>query len=305
MNVSFFKRALIILGITTSSVYAINSPILKNTQVNTKSIQTKLMQLESSFDGQIGVYAIDTNTNQIISYRGDQRFPFQSTMKLMGVAALLKYSENNKNLLQEKIHYTKADLMSWSPITSQHLATGMTLESMAEAAISYSDNPAMNLIMKKFGGPNFVTTFAHSIGNKSFNVKHYEGNLNSDSKNDDDTSTPKDMAISVQKLMVGNTVLTSVQQKQLTIWMVNNTTGYKRIRAGVPLGFVVADKTGSGDYGIANDIGIVWSPKCKPIVLAIYTIRNKFDATRREDIIASTTALILDDFAHNDKCFLN
>jgi beta-lactamase class A len=35
---------------------------------------------------------------------------------------------------------------------------------------------------------------------------------------------------------------------------------------------ILADKTGSGDYGINNDIGIMWSPVCKPIVVAIYTV---------------------------------
>ena len=64
------------------------------------------------------------------------------------------------------------------------------------------------------------------------------------------------MAMSVQKLILGNTLAPS-QRAQLMVWMRNNTTGYKRIRAGVPIGWVVADKTGSGDYGIANDFSVL------------------------------------------------
>ncbi len=86
-------------------------------------------------------------------------------------------------------------------------------------------------------------------------------------------------------------------------WMRNNTTGYKRIRAGVPIGWVVADKTGSGDYGIANDIGVMWSPLCKPIVLAIYMVGNQQDAKSRDDIVASVTKTVLDEFAKNNPCF--
>lgn len=108
--------------------------------------------------------------------------------------------------------------------------------------------------------------------------------------------------MSLQKLTLGN-VLTQSQRTQLVEWMRNDTVGYKRIRAGVPIGWIVADKTGSGDYGIANDIGIVWSPTCKPIVLAIYTARNKQKAKSRDDIVASTTTIILDKFATNNPCF--
>ena len=84
--------------------------------------------------------------------------------------------------------------------------------------------------------------------------------------------------------------------------MTNNTVGYQRIRAGVPIGWTVADKTGSGSYGVANDIGILWSPLCKPIVLAIYTVQNKQDAQRRDDIVASTTSIVLNEFAKSDPC---
>src|SRR3990167_4440080 len=264
--------------------------------------QTQLDQLEKSFGGKIGVYAIDTNTNQIIMHHADERFPVQSTMKLIAVAALLKQSDKDANLLQEKIHYSEKDLTYWHPVTGQNVTAGMTLEALSEAAISYSDNVAANIIIKKLGGPQAVTAFAHSIGNPSYNVEHYEGNLNSNPQNTEDTSTPKDMAISLQKLTLGD-VLTSAQRTQLVTWMRNNTTSYKRMRAGVSVGWTVADKTGSGDYGIANDIGILWSPSCKPIVLAVYTVRNKQDAKSQDDIVAATTSTVLETFAKHDACF--
>lgn len=295
------------LALLIMAISFMSTPILANTkQEQSLQAQEKIAELEKSFNEKIGVYALDTNNNQTFSYRADERFPVQSTMKLIGVAALLKQSEQDKNLLQEKIHYTKNDFLSWHPITGKYLADGMTLAALAEAAMSYSDNPAINLIMKRLGGPKAVTDFAHSIGNESFNVEHYDGDMNSNPNSIQDTATPKDMAISVQKLTLGN-ILTPSQQAQLVTWMRNNTTGYKRIRAGVPIGWIVAEKTGGGlgsHYGIANDIGILWSPLCKPIVLAIYTVHNHSeDIQSRDDIVASTTSIILDEFAKNDPCF--
>ena len=269
---------------------------------STSSVPVALSALEKTFDGKIGVYAINTGNGEIIAYRANELFPMQSTSKLLDVATLFKQSDDEKGLLQETIHYTQSDLMMWHPITGKYLASGMTLEALAEAAIRYSDNPAANLIIKEVGGPVAVTRFAHSIGNQSFNLKHYEGHLNSNPNNSDDAVTPKDMTISVQMLMLGSALMES-QRTQLVTWMQNNTTGYKRIRAGVPIGWTVADKTGSGDYGVANDIGILWSPSCKPIVLAIYTVRNRQTAEGRDDMVASTTRIVLEALSKNDVCF--
>ncbi|HLX52472.1 MAG TPA: class A beta-lactamase [Aquella sp.] len=297
------RRSFLIAIITTPLANASNVLSADNVQQAKPNFTgEKLAKLEASFDGRIGVYAIDNNNGQIITYRANERFPIQSTMKMIGVAALLKLSESNKNLLQEKIHYTKNDLLTWSPVTKLHIEDGMALKDLGEAAVTYSDNAAINIIMKKFGGPKFSVDFAHSIGNNSYNVTHYDGYMNSDPKNPDDTSTPKDMAQSVQKLLLGN-ALAKPQQQQLLTWMHNTVTSYKAMRSGVPIGFAVADKTGSGDYGVRNDIGIIWSPACEPIVLAIYTVRNKKEASKRDDIVAATTGIISDELAKQDSCF--
>ncbi len=282
-----------ILTVASSTVFASAQPL-----------NLKVKQLESSFNGRIGIYAIDTNNNKIISYRDTERFPVQSTMKMIGAAALLKLSENkNKDFLQEKIHYTKNDLIEVCPVTKHYLDSGMTLEELAEAAVTYSDNTAINVIMKKFGGPKFSTDFARSIGNNSYNVTHYDGYMNSNPKNLDDTATPKDMALSVQKLIIGDALAKS-QKQQLLTWMRNTVTSYKLMRSSVPIGFAVADKSGgSGDYGVRNDIGIIWSPSCKPIVLSIYTVRNKKELKSMDDVVAKTTSFVLNEFAKTSQCF--
>ncbi len=53
-------------------------------------VKNKLAAVESNSNVKVGVYAIDTNSNQIISYRANTLFPIQSTFKVIGVATLLK-----------------------------------------------------------------------------------------------------------------------------------------------------------------------------------------------------------------------
>lgn len=112
------KKIIIIL---TTILLSSTSSFANTQQIQFSQAQTKLEALEKNFDGKIGVYAINTNNNQTIGYRADERFPVQSTMKLIGVAALLKQSQDNNNLLQEKIHYSKNDLAPWHPITGKYV----------------------------------------------------------------------------------------------------------------------------------------------------------------------------------------
>lgn len=256
----------------------------------------KLAKLEASFDGHIGISAINTANNKRIQYHSHRHFPIQSTFKLIVVGAILKKSMIENDLLQKKITYRKQDLVTWSPITEKHVAEGMTIAELCAAAMMYSDNTAANLLIKQLGGPAAVTTFARSIGDKAFQLKHLE-----DALNQRDSSTPNAMAKSLQQLTLKNRLAPS-QREQLVMWMKHNTTGNARIRAGVPKEWVVADKTGSGDYGVANDIAILWPPKCPPLIVAIYTVQNKKEAQVRNDIIVSATRILLEDFAKTDSC---
>lgn len=77
--------------------------------------------------------------------------------------------------------------------------------------------------------------------------------------------------------------------------MKRNTTGDALIRAGVPEGWEVADKTGSGSYGTRNDIAIIWPSKGDPIVLAVLSSREKKDADYDDKLIAEATEMVMND----------
>lgn len=292
-------KSLLIKSFVTGVAIAIAS--VANAQTNDEIAQQKLAQLERSANGRIGVSAIDLGSKKQIQYRADERFPVCSTFKAIAVSAILKKSENDKNLLQQKVKYTKEDLVTYSPVTEKHIADGMTVFDLSEAVMTKSDNTAVNLLMKKIGGPRGVTQFARSIGDTTFRLDRWEPDLGTAIPgNVRDTSTPKAMATTFQKLVIGN-VLKASQRDQLQEWLKNNTTGDKKIRAGVPKGYVVGDKTGSGEYGATNDIAIIWPPKNqKPIVIAIYFTQNQKDAKWRDDVVAFATKIVIDALEQKD-----
>ena len=178
----------------------------------------------------------------------------------------------------------------------------MTVSALCAAALQYSDNTASNLLMKILGGPGAVTTFARSIGDRQFRLDRWETALNSSIpgvgvasplENRRDTSTPTAMASSLHRLALGD-ALEPRLQLQLRVWLQGNTTGATRIRAGVPADWGVGDKTGTGDYGTANDVALVWPPRRAPVVVAIYTTQCEKDAKARNDVIASAARIVVD-----------
>lgn len=254
--------------------------------------KAEIANLERSFEGHLGVFAIDTQTGKALSYNADRRFAFCSTFKVMLVAAVLKRSESEPWLLDDLIRYSQAMLLPFSPITSEHVGTGMRVSELCVAALQHSDNTASNLLINIVGGPAGVTAFARSIGDGQFRLDRIEPSLNDAVPGDiRDTTTPRAMALSLKKLLLGKS-LHEQERKRLTEWMVGNTTGSERIRAGVPRDWEVADKTGSGGYAVVNDIGVLWPPHGAPVVIAIYSTQNQARAKRREHIAADAAKIV-------------
>lgn len=267
------------------------------------SVEARLAQLEASSGGRLGVAAVDTGNNHQIHYRANEYFPMGCTSKVIGVAAILKKSMADNQLLQETIKYKKSDLTNWTPITGKHLADGMTIAELCAAAISYSDNTAMNLLTKKLGGPAGLNAFARSINDKHFKLDHWwpDEALASPASGEDAT-TPAAMEESLRKLVFGD-VLAEPQREMLITWLKNNVTGDARIRAGVPKDWIVGDKTGSGfNYGMTNDIAVIWPPKCNPIVVSMYYSNSNKNAPKRDDVIASATRIVIDAYTQSDVC---
>jgi beta-lactamase class A len=254
----------------------------------------QLAKLERTLAGRLGVFALNTANGKQLSYRGDEYFPMCSTFKVVLASAILKHSTQIDGLMQQRIKYQQSDLVTYSPITKQHLEDGMTVSALCAAAIQYSDNTASNLLMTILGGPGAVTTFARSIGDRQFRLDRWETALNSAIPGDRrDTSTPNAMGLSLQRLALGD-ALEPRLQLQLRIWLQGNTTGATRIRAGVPADWQVGDKTGTGDYGTANDVALLWPPRRSPVVVAIYTTQGEKDAKARNDLIASAARIVVD-----------
>lgn len=249
-------------------------------------------QLEVRAQGRLGVHLIDTASGRTYGYRSDERFMMLSSFKMLACAHVLYRVDQHQESLERRIRYSRTDLVSWSPITEKHVGgEGLSLAQLCEATMTVSDNTAANLILDSFGGPQGLTAFVRSMGDELTRLDRYEPALNVPGADPQlDTSTPHAMAENLGRLLLGDR-LSSESRQLLRQWMLANTTGEKRLKAGLPPSWKIGDKTGSNPTD-SNDIGIVFVPGRAPILIAAYLSGSALDSAGRDAILAEVARLI-------------
>lgn len=281
-------------AVTTTPIAA-TAPVTGETGPVTGELKElkELKELERQYDARLGVYAIDTGTGREVAYRDGERFGYHSTFKALEAGAVLrKYSLSGMNKV---VRYSEEDLIANSPITEKHVGTGMTLSELCDAAVRYSDNTAANLLYEELGGPKALEAELRKLGDRVTSMDRIEPGLSDWVPGETrDTSTPRALAEDLRAYVLGD-VLRKRERDRLTTWLKTNTTGDEVIRAGVPEGWEVGDKTGSGSgYGARNDIAVVWPPDSAPIVMAILTNRGKADDTHDNELLAEAASVVAD-----------
>jgi beta-lactamase class A len=259
------------------------------------SSENRIAAIEQRIGGRLGVLAIDTGTGQQIEHRATERFPMCSTFKLLLSGAVLDRVDKRQENLDRRISYGESDLLEWAPIAKQHVREGgMTVGALCAAAIEYSDNTAANLLLQSIGGPSKLTEYLRSLGDKDTRLDRTEPSLNTAIAGDPrDTATPASMLYSINKLLLGNG-LSENSRKQLADWLIGNTLGGKRLRAGLPDGWRIGDKTGTGSNGATNDVAIVWPPSQAPILIVAFFVGSKAGDSERESAIAEVARIVAD-----------
>ncbi|NEW52447.1 class A beta-lactamase [Nocardia cyriacigeorgica] len=246
-------------------------------------------ELETTYDARLGVFAVDTGSGRSVAHREGERFPMASTFKGLACGALLRDHPLSTGYFDQVIHFPASDLVEYSPVTETRVETGMTVAELCDAAITVSDNTAGNQLLKLLGGPEGFTAFLRSIGDNISRLDRWETELNTAIPGDErDTTTPAALAADYRTLVVGDT-LAEPERAQLTSWLVANTTGDTRIRAGLPGDWKVADKTGSPAYGSALDVAVTWPPGRAPIVIAVMSTKSEQDAEPDNALLADAT----------------
>jgi beta-lactamase class A len=257
-------------------------------------LAAELRIIEAAGGGTLGVELFDTASGLSVGLNQHRRFGHASSFKFSLAALLLQRHAAGLIDADKHVTWSEADMLAYAPFTRERIATGATLRELARATQVTSDNPAANILLRALGGPAALTAFWRSIGDEVSRIDRYEPEMNLVPATEfRDTTTPAAMARTVAKIVYGD-VLPERERAELKRWMIATETGLRRVRAGLPEGWVAGDKTGtSGLIGPAEynyiDIGFAEGPKGQPpITFACY-----FRARQTEDTMLAGGELTL------------
>lgn len=244
-------------------------------------------RLETDLGGRLGVSVLASPNGPAIGHRVDERFPMCSTFKWLAAAALLAQVDAGRLKLEHRVRFDRAALMDWAPVTRHRVGgAGMTGAELCSAAIAESDNTAAQLVLNEIGGIEGWNRYVRSIGDTETRLDRGEPQLNEALPGDPrDTTTPTAMALDLQHLLLGD-ALSADSRRQLTDWMLATRYSGQRLRADLAPGWLLADKTGTGDHGSASDVGVYWPPAGAPLVVAVYLTQATAPRDHQEAAIA-------------------
>jgi beta-lactamase class A len=255
--------------------------------------KNEILRIEAASSGRLGVAVLDTHDGRRLQHRGDERFPMCSTFKFLAAAHVLARVDRQQEQLDRRVPVRTADLVDYSPVTQPRAdREPMTVEELCGAAMTISDNTAANMLLVTLGGPAGLTAYLRELGDTQTRLDRNEPTLNTARPGDPrDTTTPAAMLGTMQKLVLGE-ALSPSSRGRLTQWLIDNQTGNSRLRAGVPAGWRVGDKTGSGAHGTHNDIGVIWPTGRKPVLVTAYLTGTNEPLSTRERTLADVGRLV-------------
>ncbi|MFI5120033.1 MAG: class A beta-lactamase [Thermoanaerobaculia bacterium] len=240
----------------------------------------------------VGVAAVHVESGRRLSIRGSERFQMASVFKVPVAIATLGAVEKGTLRFDEEVEILPSDRRKVGPLYDQWKA-GMrvTVGRMVDVMLVFSDNTAADKLCALLGGPPAVEKDLASRGVAGVRIALDERGMGAAMKRDPaafergagNGASPDAFAALLARLFRGE-LLSRVSTDRLFDSMRRCATGDRRLRAGLPKGTEVFDKTGSVG-SCSNDAGILTLPDGTHLALAVFT-RGGRDAAARDEAIA-------------------
>lgn len=248
--------------------------------------------LEERYNAKVGFCGVNLGSGRKLGHREDDLFATCSAFKAYVAGAILQRNQRGELRLDDPVYIDPAVLIpAASPVTTPNVGGHLPLSELCAAAVRQSDNTATNLMLRILGGPAAITDFARTAGDDQTWMVRWEPDLNTAYPGDPrDTSSPRAMGTGFANMLTGQ-VFDEPHRALIQEWMGTILTGDTRIRAGLPAGWSIADKTGTGDYASTNDIGVAFGPDGEQLVLAVMTRTRSDDpdAPALDALVADVT----------------
>ncbi|HTR29426.1 MAG TPA: class A beta-lactamase, subclass A2 [Puia sp.] len=275
---------------------------VRNARAQHTSLRDSIRIIANEVDGMVGVSVLYPERNGTISLHGDDRFPMQSVFKFPLAIKILHDVDNGQLSLDRIIHIDKMDWVdgTWSPMRDRYNGgtVDITLREILRYTVSASDNNGCDILFRLVGGPRKVNEYIHQLGIKDIAIGATEAEMAA--KWDvqyENWCTPNAMA-ALLRLFLDGGILTPTSRELLMQFLKATSTGPHRIKGLLPPGTVVAHKTGTsntnekGITAATNDVGIIFLPDGRQLVLVVYIRDSSADEKTRERVIARIASAV-------------
>jgi beta-lactamase class A len=263
----FFAILLSLLAFVAQPAAAASSPSLN-------SLEQQLSYLVAGKSADVGIAALDLNTGESISVKGDTPFPMASTVKVAIAALYLSQVDHGRKTLGDTIQ-------------------GQPVRKLMARMLIYSDNRAADVLFKDVGGPHAVHGWLRDNGISGVRVDRTIAQLLSDKRDlwdRRDSSTPMAMVDLLRRIYKGELIEPDSRNYLLDL-MAKCQTGRNRMKWLLPSGTPVEHKTGTLN-GLSDDVGFITMPDGHRIAVAIFARGG----TDRPRTIAESARAIYDGF---------
>src|SRR4051812_14606264 len=256
-----------VLALVAQPAVAASSPSLS-------TLEQQLSSIVANKSADVGIAALDLNSGETVSIKGNTPFPMASTVKVAVAALYLAQVDHGRRSLDDTIN-------------------GQSARSLMARMLIHSDNHATDILLKDLGGPTALHDWLQQSGVSGLRVDRTISQLLSDKRDlwdHRDSSTPTAMVDLLRRIYRAELIKPQSRNYLLDL-MAQCETGKNRMKWLLPSGTPVEHKTGTLT-GLTDDVGFITMPDGHRIAVAIFARGG----SNRPRTIAESARVIYDGF---------
>ncbi len=307
-------------------------------------LQQKLEALAEGFREDVGLAVTDVATGWTAQVNGEIPYPQQSVSKLWVAVATLEAVDRGQANLERVVQLGPDDRsVFYQPLGRRIRNSGgpeVSIHELLRWAITESDNSANDKLMRELGGADAVTTLLAEKGLQDLKVGAYERDLQAriagmtwrpeygidwafqharaelpdhvrDTAMDAyladpmDGAAPAEITRTLAALHKGE-LLSPASTKVLVDLLHDTRTGPMRLKYGLPPGWKLGHKTGTGQdwrgasTGI-NDVGLITAPDGRVYAVAVMMRKTSKPIPQRQAFFHSVSRAVAQHWQASDR----
>ena len=274
-----------------------------------EALARRLSEIATGFDGRYGLSVRDVAAGWTAGHDGAALYPQQSVAKLWTALAVFDAVDRGRLRLDQTLHVTAADMSVFHQPLRQRLEPGglnVDVQSLLDGAVAQSDNACDDILIRLVGEdapqrvidarglgairagpqerylqtriaglpwrPAFTVGDAFERARDRLDPSLRRARLAAYLADPPEGAAPDAMTSALARLHAGQLLSPASTARFLAI-LAATTTGPMRLKAGLPPGWAIAHKTGTGQdlYGLStgfNDVAIITAPDGRTYTLA-------------------------------------